>query len=48
MSLLVEKVITTPIPDKKRGMTIEVKIAPMEGWAEFYRRITAKKARNEQ
>ena len=44
MSLLVDKVITTPIPDKKRGMTIEVKIAGMEGWAEFYRRITAKRA----
>ena len=44
MSLIVDKVITTPIPNKRRGMTIEVKIAGMEGWAEFYRRITAKRA----
>jgi hypothetical protein len=45
MSLIVEKIVTTPIPDKKRGMTIDVKISPMEGWAEFYRRITVKRAR---
>ena len=42
MSLMVDMVGTTPIPDKKKGMTIEVKIASIEGWAEFYRRITAK------
>ena len=44
LSLVIDKVITTPILSKDRGMTIEVKIGSIEGWAEFYRRITAKKA----
>ena len=44
LSLVVDKAATTPILSKDRGMTIEVKIAGMEGWTEFHRRITVKKA----